>query len=233
MLPSLYWQQCRPMRCLCFTLFHGLHSLGINALGKVCMKNLVTEPKELFFSPPTLCPLHIPDTGFWTSWLMLLVLLLCCLLFSEGCCWKEDYIIMQIRLYNPEQTVQRGERRGNHTEWSLAGCGGTHSETTDWGGYGPPVKHESCSQTRKFFRIFLEFIVFTLNSASSVYLQSPSRTSRQTDTQENCKSACTRSSACGTMLQITTGKALWKTSRKDIWALQARQCNREEKLEGE
>lgn len=180
------------------------------------MKNLVTKPKKLFlfffFFPPTLCPLCIPNTGFWNSWLMLLVSLLCCLLFSEGCCWKEDYIIMQIRLYNPEQTV--GEGRG-----------GTHGRQTDgkphwaglgwlWGdllwnhklgGYWPPIKRESCSQTSDFFWICLEFIVFILGSANGVYLQCLSRTLWQTNTQENCKSlTCTLFRAWGTMLQITT-----------------------------
>lgn len=121
------------MRCLCFPLFLGLHSLGINAPGRgLYEKSGKGTKKTFFFSPPfTLCPLHIPDTGFWKSWLVLLVFLLCCLLFSEGCCWKEDYIIMQMRLYNPEQTVQSGERRGA----TLSGAwlaGGALSEITNW-----------------------------------------------------------------------------------------------------
>lgn len=176
--------------------------------GKVWMKNLVTKPKKhffIFFFFPTFCSLCIPDTGFWNSWLMLLVFLLCCLLFSEGCCWKEDYIIMQIRLYNPEQMVRGGGwGTGNHTEWGLAGCGGTHSETINWGLWAS-CKTRSCSQTSEFFWIFLEFIVFVLSSANSVYLQCLSRTSWQTNTQENCKSLTrTLFRACRTMLQTTT-----------------------------
>lgn len=67
---------------------------------------------------------------------------------------------------------------------------------------GAPVKCWSCSQTGKFLWIFLEFTVFMLNSANSVNLQSCSRAARQ-----NCKSlVCTHASACGTMLQITTGR---------------------------
>lgn len=110
---SFHWQQeqtCESVWVSQNAVFRGLLSFGINSPWKGLYEKSGNKTKQKnFFIFSTLCPLCIPDTGFWNSWLMLLVFLLCCLLFSEGCCWKEDYIIMQIRLYNPEQMVhERG-----------------------------------------------------------------------------------------------------------------------------